>query len=138
MPDINDVFNYVMNTPDNTNPNVLRSMLNSIEGGGGGGVFMIGATIAGESLTLNKTFSEIFEAAKAGSFCIIASNAEDTVGYMYISAMNLADNMAGLIKAIYENGSNETVSFEAIILHANTPNDYPFAVLSRSSPNAAH
>lgn len=32
-----EVFNYVMNTPQDTNPAVLRSLLNDIEEGGGGG-----------------------------------------------------------------------------------------------------
>lgn len=32
-----DVFNYVMNSPEDTNPAVLRSLLNGIEEGGSGG-----------------------------------------------------------------------------------------------------
>jgi len=37
MPNTDEIFDYVMNSPENTNPAVLRGMLNSIEGGGGGG-----------------------------------------------------------------------------------------------------
>jgi len=36
MPNTDEIFDYVMNSPENTNPAVLRGMLNSIEGGGGG------------------------------------------------------------------------------------------------------
>lgn len=62
MPDINDVFNYVMESPDNTNPNVLRSMLNSLEGGGsGGGAFIVQLDMS--TWTLDKTFKEIAEAS---------------------------------------------------------------------------
>lgn len=32
---IKDILNYVITTPNNTNPSVLKSMLNSLEGGGG-------------------------------------------------------------------------------------------------------
>ena len=37
MADVDEVFDYVMNTPDNTNPAILRGMLNSLAGGGSGG-----------------------------------------------------------------------------------------------------
>ena len=33
--DIDNVFNYVMESPENTNPNVLRNMLNNLKSGGG-------------------------------------------------------------------------------------------------------
>lgn len=36
-----DVFNYVMNSPEDTNPAVLRSLLNGIEEGGSGGGDMV-------------------------------------------------------------------------------------------------
>ena len=36
MTNIDDVFNYVMESPENTNPAVLKSMLNGLDDGGGG------------------------------------------------------------------------------------------------------
>lgn len=36
-----DVFNYVMNSPENTNPAVLKSLLNGVGGGGSSEVFAI-------------------------------------------------------------------------------------------------
>ncbi len=67
MPDINDVFNYVMESPDNTNPNVLRSMLNSLESGGGGASALfitVTQTKEGTSTTetWDKTAGEIMDA----------------------------------------------------------------------------
>lgn len=36
--DLENVVNYVLNTPGNSNPNVLRPMLQALEGSGGGDV----------------------------------------------------------------------------------------------------
>ena len=36
-----DVFNYLMNSPENTNPAVLKSLLNDVGGGGSSEVFAI-------------------------------------------------------------------------------------------------
>ena len=62
-----EIFDYVMESPENTNPAVLRSMLNELDGGFGGGVLNITDTEG----TLDKTFGEIQEAFESGTPVII-------------------------------------------------------------------
>ena len=58
-----EIINSVMQSPENTNPNVLRSQLQGISGGSGGGVFVV--NITGDSpsnAAFDKTASEVFAA----------------------------------------------------------------------------
>ena len=66
MPNADEIFNYVMNSPENTNPAVLRSMLNSIEEGGGGGVLVVTLGVN----ALDKTWQEIHDAMLIGGAVI--------------------------------------------------------------------
>ena len=43
--DTQTVLKYVMNSPENTNPNVLKGMLDQLSGGGGGGGDFTTATV---------------------------------------------------------------------------------------------
>lgn len=54
---VDDVFDYVMETPGNTNPNILRSLLNNLDSGSssGGGVLVVNVADG----ALDKTYSEI-------------------------------------------------------------------------------
>lgn len=68
--DNDKILDYVMNSPANTNPNVLKTMLDS--GGSGGGVLVIEATGSyEEGYTLDKTYKEISDAFKAGEACVV-------------------------------------------------------------------
>ncbi len=58
---MDEIINYVTNTPENTNPNVLKSMLTGISSSGGYTPFII--TYDGESF--DKTFEEIITAKNA-------------------------------------------------------------------------
>ena len=40
-----EIINSVMQSPENTNPNVLRSQLQSIGGDSDGSVFVVGGTV---------------------------------------------------------------------------------------------
>ena len=68
--DKNDIFEYVMNTPENTNPNVLRNMLNNLPSGGGSSLLVARAEISTQAfeeggeipLTLDKTYAQLAEA----------------------------------------------------------------------------
>jgi len=90
-------------------------------GGGGGGVFLIGSTVQNEIVTLNKTLSEIFNAAKAGNFCVIYFDSEEIVSYMYVDFVDLG----GYVYAIHYNPNGSSY----LTFHADTPNDYPSAVM---------
>ena len=65
-----DIVNYVMDNPDNTNPAVLRDMLNQLSSGGGGGL-IIQASEENYTITLNKTFKEINDVISTGSNAVI-------------------------------------------------------------------
>ena len=68
--EIDDILDYVKHTPENTNPNVLRGMLEQLSGGGGGGddtvevwtpVFVDGEMAAGQTvLSTSRTIGAIF------------------------------------------------------------------------------
>lgn len=64
-----EIFNYVMDDPEDTNPNVLKSLLNNISGGSSG-TFIVNINaenVGGEYIfTADATAGEIEEAVKAG------------------------------------------------------------------------
>jgi len=53
----NEIVKYIFSTPENTNPNVLRSMLNEIDGGSGDTPSVQVVTI--ESDQMQMTWQEI-------------------------------------------------------------------------------
>lgn len=65
---VKDVFDYVMNTPENTNPNVLKSMLNELSGDGGTSflnallIELVGSPLTG--FTSSTTYDQIDQAYK--------------------------------------------------------------------------
>lgn len=63
-----EIINSVMQSPENTNPNVLRSQLQGISGGSGGGVMVVGVNY--ETNRLDKTAREIMDAMLQKSVCI--------------------------------------------------------------------
>lgn len=66
----NDIINYVMQSPDNTNPNVLRGLLNNINSNIDIFVVTITETGSGRNATYSsdKTFNEIAAAYNAGKY----------------------------------------------------------------------
>ena len=97
-----EIINSVMQSPENTNPNVLRSQLKAIQGEGsgssGGGVLMVTDTDG----TLDKTMGEIQDAYLAGKRVTInwANTLRDVIGMypvtfahrLYTSAIITYDN----------------------------------------------
>ena len=65
-----EIINSVMQSPENTNPNVLRGQLQNI-GGGSGGSFVVGGTVSGTTVTLDKTAGEIFAAMKKQNVIVV-------------------------------------------------------------------
>ena len=106
-----DVFNYVMNSPEDTNPAVLRSLLNGIEeGGSGGDDFIITYTITNydESLgydgTLDKTCDEIKAAYTTGKNVILRAVEDD---YYMVDLKPTGD--------VYTHGELNTICFTSHI-----------------------
>lgn len=66
--EVEDILNYVMDTPGNTNPNILKPMLSQLKGGSDGDILFITSHYEGrEYLVLDATWQEIHDAA----LCVI-------------------------------------------------------------------
>ena len=109
---MDEIINYVMETPGNTNPNVLRGMLNNSGGNlppvtsddngdvltvvegkwskaapSGGGGLVVNAVTVDENTTLDKTWQEILDAAKTGIVAILTTYADDDISVEYASSV---------------------------------------------------
>ena len=63
-----EIINNIMQSPENTNPNILRSQLQSIAGSGGGGVADIeGTPLGNHQYSVNKPMSAVLEAMQNGA-----------------------------------------------------------------------
>ena len=84
MPDKDEIFDYVMNNPENTNPAILRGMLDNLGGGSGssGSLFFVSIVVDDTDpdnpifFTKSRTFGEIKEAAESGSFVYASCRTE--------------------------------------------------------------
>lgn len=76
MSNTDEIFDYVMNSPENTNPAVLRGMLNNI--GGGGGTFYSGNITPTERLA-----SWSFFAPGCNHFAIMPAENDPITGTGY-------------------------------------------------------
>ena len=70
---IDEIIEYVMNTPDNSNPRVLRDMLNELGGSGEADVKLLTADYDFYWSTLHNTYAEIENWIKNGSVVLINS-----------------------------------------------------------------
>ena len=88
-----EIINNVMQSPENTNPNVLRSQLQNIEGGsGGGGVFVVtfdanNWELKNPVITADKTITEIRNAIEQNA-PIIAKDTESTTHYFVLNTVD--------------------------------------------------
>lgn len=60
--DIDNVFNYVMESPENTNPNVLRNMLNNLKSGSGGS--------SSDHVYIYESYYNVLDVSYVGGFSI--------------------------------------------------------------------
>lgn len=73
------IISYVMETPGNTNPNVLRSLLDD---GSSNNKFIVTLTLTSETGGItDKSNKEIYEAIKAGKEIWFTGNMDDMIGY---------------------------------------------------------
>lgn len=77
--DKEEIISYVMETPGNTNPNVLRSLL---DGEASSNKFIVTLTLTSETGgTTDKSNKEIYEAIQAGKEIWFTGNMSDMIGY---------------------------------------------------------
>lgn len=77
--DKEEIISYVMKTPENTNPNVLRSLLDSKANSN---KFIVTLTLTSETGGItDKSNKEIYEAIQAGKEIWFTGNMSDMVGY---------------------------------------------------------
>lgn len=76
---MDEIINYVMNTPGNTNPNILRGMLDEISSSRGGGDVLI-LHEDPNTHNLDRTAAEIYEASAQMPVIIIYSPSNGPMG----------------------------------------------------------
>lgn len=92
MSTIDEVFNYVMNSPENTNPSVLQSLLNNIEEKDG--IFLIEVELDGTddrewpTPTCDKTAEEITDAFRSGKKVYITYRKKGDLNEQYDQLIN--------------------------------------------------
>ena len=89
-----EIFDYVMNNPYNTNPNQLRTMLDSVGSSGGGGSVICELTFSSSSgvASTEMTAGELYSAVQEGKtiiFHLLTDAAEPMHAYYYIIAAGL-------------------------------------------------
>ena len=129
---MDEIINYVMDTPGNTNPNVLRGML---ENSGGGGDFIVELTITSETGgTMDHSNVEILEALRSGkriffdiefngALCrvqatLTASFSEWT--FPSINAYGIAADGVTLVNLYVDPSDEESYTFTANLLEIKT------------------
>lgn len=116
MPNTDEIFDYVMNSPENTNPAVLRSMLNSVRRGGGGAlvVNITESKVEGNTVyTCDKTAGEMAAALESGGIIIRRTEEQDglTVYFYYpLSAATVVPDVFYSFKAAEPIGTLSTAS----------------------------
>lgn len=90
---------------------------------GGAGVFMVGATLSPKATTLDKTWTEIRDAADSGKFVVIGYR--NALGkFMYEYATAIYNNRGYYSVLVLKLGTNDDAP-TAIIYKTDSPNDYP-------------
>lgn len=126
--DNDKILDYVMNSPANTNPNVLKTMLESGGSGGGSGggsALIVEATYdsTNDCFTLQSTWQEILDAFKAGTCQVHWKDIIESVGTaennVIISRVSSGPAPFG------GEGTAYTVEFSSFTCRCASPNDYP-------------
>ena len=117
---INEIIDYVTHSPENTNPNVLRSMLrNQVSGGQDipeGAFIAMPISCNLETGTLEKTWQEIDDLLGQNIICLVSINND----------ILFLDTTSDTTSYIITTNNNQ------ITFTTNEPNGYPVAISSES------
>ena len=117
----NEILDYVMQSPENTNPNVLRDLLKSTKDSSESSI--IEMIVDGENLLLNKTWQEIFN-NKYDSI----QYSEDSSNYKtfwYIASIGTNGNNY-VVEAFYPEASGQSISnWHYAYFSTTEPDGYP-------------
>ena len=125
---MDEVINYVMETPGNTNPNVLRGMLQN--NGGGGNMLAVKVEIdtETENTIMDKTWKEIFDADCVSIYII--NNGENYMykDYAILSKMDYhidteTGNLIYIVKCI--SYSDEGTDPQILLFKTDSEDGYP-------------
>ena len=95
--DNEDIVNYVMDNPENTNPAVLRGMLGQLNGGGGDGWYIIQAEISYDDATheytvsTEATFADIKSAVESGKPCFLFGERPEELFCAYLGSHSFTE-----------------------------------------------
>jgi hypothetical protein len=125
---MDEVIDYVMETPGNTNPNVLRGMLQNSSGGGNVLVVKVKPNTETGKPTMNKTWKEIFDAVCVSIYII--NNGENYMHKYYATLSKVeyhinreTGNLIYIVKCI--NYSDEGTDPEFSFFTTDSENGYP-------------
>ena len=115
-----DIIDYIMDSPENTNPAILNQMIDEVSGGGSNNIFIIKITKNdNDKQVSNKTWAEIIDAL----------NQEKIVYYIYDWNDEYNDVDYGFINSssYSEDGDNlYTVNLSSgTVLSTESKNGYP-------------
>lgn len=117
-----DIVNYCITSPENVNPAVLRSMLDQIEGGGGGDDY-------GEPLLVDMYWDEEnyrFVSRKTWQEIYDEITINNKIVYFYVPYVDgTMDCGVYAVIAIYEDSATYKIYFKDTGSYVDNPTDYP-------------
>lgn len=122
-----EIMGYVLNSPHNTNPNVLRDMLNE-QSGGGASVYEVELDIENSTLTAKVSAEELFDATRSG--CVILHGLVTMSDTAYQET-----TMSIMTSSLAVSGANIMYSFDvlngdtSVAFIANSSDAFPTAIL---------
>ncbi len=98
-----EIMGYVLNSPHNTNPNVLKDMLDEHGGGGGGGAVDVPVITLYLSYGTHTSFEEGSDVETVKDLCTLLTQ--------YAEEKGRINTACAVIKAIYLENSEENISY---------------------------
>lgn len=120
-----EIFDYVMHSPENTNPAVLGSMLNSLEEGGGIEYFDVTYTCEEENddPTIDKTIAQIQNAIEEGKILRFKWGAQSYFGEHVITFAGATTSYT-----VYDDDGNFAGIFVIFYGAGDSDNYYQFTI----------
>lgn len=118
-----DIIRYCTTSPENVNPAVLRSMLDQIEGGGGGDDY-------GEPLLVDMYWdneNNMFVSRKTWQEIYDEITINNKIVYFYVPYVNGTMNCGVyMVTGICKDGAVYEIEFDGIDSYVDNPTDYPW------------